>query len=86
MKLHNLFFKLFCLVWGQFELSDVIWAMEIRIIVSQLWLDCVGTQQSQGGKGAGQPPCKDVLSKLQTQVIPGGRKENTIHREQREIY
>lgn len=27
MKLHNLLFKLFCLVWGQFKFADVIGAV-----------------------------------------------------------
>lgn len=70
MKFHNLLFKLFGLVWSQFEFIDVVCAVEVRIVVPQLRLHCVGTQQSQSCKGTRQPPRDDVLSKLKTQVIP----------------
>lgn len=78
MKLHNLLFQLFRLVRGQFKFTDIIWAVQIRIVVSQLGLDRVGTQQSQSRKGTGQPPRNDVLSKLKTQVIPGQGEKGKI--------
>lgn len=70
MKFHNLLFKLFSLVWGQFKFTDIICAVQIRVIVSQFGLHRVRAQQSQSRKGTRQPPRNDVLSKLKTQVIP----------------
>lgn len=85
MKLHNLLFQLFCLVRGQFKFTDIIRAVQIGIVVSQLGLDRVGTQQSQSRKGTGQPPRNDVLSKLKTQVVPEKKAKYYFQRAQRNL-
>lgn len=86
MKFHNLLFKLFGLVWSQFEFIDVICAVEVRIVVPQLRLHCVGTQQSQRCKGTRQPPRDDVLSKLKTQVIPLAENKPVLFTESTETW
>ena len=50
VKFHHSLLQLPCLVGGKAEIANIIWAMFLRLIVTQLSLDRVGAQKSVGDK------------------------------------
>lgn len=70
VQLHHSLLQLTCLVGRKTEVTDVVWAMFLRFIVSQFSLDSVGAQKGVGDKRAGQTTGKDIVPQLQAQVVP----------------
>lgn len=70
VELHDLLLQFFGLVGGEAQLADVVARQFFRVVVSQLRLRCVGSQNGVGGKGAGKTTRHYVISQLQAQVVP----------------
>lgn len=70
MKLHHSLLKLTRLVRGKAEVTNIVWAMFLWLIVSQFSLDSVGAQKGVGDKRAGETTRQDVVPQLQAQVVP----------------
>lgn len=75
MQVHDLFLHLFGLVRSEAEVTYVIAAQLFRVIVSQLRLGDVRTQERVSGKGARQTARHNVVSQLKAQVVPDREKE-----------
>lgn len=50
VQLHHSLLQLTCLVGCKAEVVDVVWAMFLWLVVSQLGLDSVGAQKGVGDK------------------------------------
>ncbi len=50
MQLHHPLLQLTCLVWCKAEIADIIWAVFLRLIVSEFSLNGVGAQQGMCDK------------------------------------
>lgn len=76
VELHDLLLQFFGLVGGEAQLADVVACQFFWVVVTQLRLCRVGTQNSVGGKGAGKATRHHIISQLQAQVVPavGQRK------------
>lgn len=71
MQLHHPLLQLTRLVGSEAEVADVVGAVLLGLVVTQLSLDGVGAQQGVGDKRAGQTPGQHVIPQLQAQVVPG---------------
>lgn len=71
VQLHHLILQLFALSGGQAQITYIILSMELWVILSELWLGCVGAQHGQCDKGTGKNSSHDVLPQLDTQKVPG---------------
>lgn len=54
MQLHHSLLQLPRLVGGEAEVTDVVGAVLLGLVVAELGLDGVGAQQGVGDEGAGQ--------------------------------
>lgn len=70
VQLHHLILQLLGLAMCQLHVLGVVGHVHLGIVLAQLRLQGVGTQQCQCDEGAGQPACQDVLTELETQVVP----------------
>lgn len=70
MQLHDLLLKFFGLSWDQLEILGIVSAVDLRVVLAQFRLQGVRAKQGQGHKRARQTATLDVLSQLQTQVVP----------------
>lgn len=70
MQLHDLLLKFFGLSWDQLEILGIVSAVDLRVVLAQFRLQGVRAKQGQSHKRAGQTATLDVLSQLQTQVVP----------------
>lgn len=75
MQLHHSLLQLMCLVGCKAEVTDVVRAVFLRLIVSQLGLDSIGAQKGMGDKRTGQTTGQNVIPQLQAQVVPIQRQE-----------
>lgn len=64
MQLHDSVLQLAGLIGGKAEVADVVCAMLVLVVVSELSLDGVGTQQSVSDEWAGEPTRQDVITQL----------------------
>lgn len=72
VQFHDALLQLPCLVGGEAQLTHIVAHVLLSVMVTQLSLHGVGTQQGMGDKGAGQAPCDDVSTELQAQVVSAG--------------
>lgn len=70
MKLHHPVLQLAGLIWGETEITDVVRAVVVLIVISYLRLDGVGAQQSMRDERTGQATGQYVVAQLQTQIVP----------------
>lgn len=70
VQLHNFLLQLLGLVWSELKVRDVVQAMFLRVIVTQLSLQGVRAQKSVCDERTGQTSRCNVLSELKTQQIP----------------
>ena len=75
MQLHHPLLQLSSLVGGEAEVADVVGAVLVMVVVTQLRLHRVGAQQRVCDEGAGEPAREDVIPQLQTQVISVQREK-----------
>lgn len=75
MKVNDLFLQLFGLVGSKAEVAEVITAQLNGVVVSQLRLGDVWTQEGVSGKGARQTARHDIISQLKAKVEPDQEKE-----------
>lgn len=73
VQLHHLLLQLLGLVWSELKVRDVVQAMFLRVVVTQLGLQGVRSQKCVCDKRTGQTSRCDVLSELKTQQIPADR-------------
>lgn len=59
-----------CLVGCKAEVTDIVRAMFLRFIVSQLSLDSIGAKKGMGDKRTGQTAGQNVIPQLQAQIVP----------------
>lgn len=74
MELHDLFLQFLGLVRDKSELLGVVRAVDFGVVFPQLRLQSVRTQQGQSDKRAGQTTTHDVLTQLETHVIPADHR------------
>lgn len=74
MKLHDFLLQLLGLSWDELELLGIVSAVHLGVVLAQLRLQGVRSQQGQGHERAGQVAVLDVLPQLQTQVVPAEHK------------
>lgn len=75
VQLHHSLLQLTCLVGCKAEVADVVGAVFLGLVVSELSLDGVGAQKGVSDKGAGQATGQDVVPQLQAQVVPKETRE-----------
>lgn len=75
VQFHDPLFQLPGLIGGKAKLADIIGHMFLSIIVTQLSLHSIGSQQGMRDKGAGQAARDDVRPQLQAQVVSGDGEE-----------
>lgn len=73
MQLHHSLLQLPRLVGGEAEVTHVVGAVLLGLVVAELGLHGVGAQQGVGDEGAGQTAREDVVPQLQAQVVPTKR-------------
>lgn len=78
VEVHDLVLHLLGLVRGKAKLVNVVRGVLLWIIISQLRLDCVWTKNCVCGEGAGQTAGHNIISQLQTQVIPETDRETDL--------
>lgn len=64
MQLHDSLLQLTGLIGGKAEVTDVVRAVLVLVVVPELSLDSVGTQQSVSDERAGEPTGQDVITQL----------------------
>lgn len=69
MKLHHPLLQLASLIGGEAEIIDIVWAVVVLVVVSQLSLNGVGAQQGMSDERARQSAWQHVIPQLQTQVV-----------------
>lgn len=69
MELHHPLLQLTSLVGGKVEIADVVGAVVIVVVVSELGLNGVGAQEGVSDERAWQPTWQHVIPQLQTQVV-----------------
>lgn len=77
VQLHHFVLQLLRLTLGHFHVPSVFIAVHLRVILAQLRLQGVGSQQGQGDKGAGKSALQDVHPQLETQVVPSMHKQGS---------
>lgn len=70
VQLDHFILQLFRVIRREAELTDIVAAILIGIVVTKLWLHGVGAQQGQRDERARQPTWHDVISQLQAEVVP----------------
>ena len=75
VQLHHSLLQLTCLVGREAEVADVVGAVFLRLVVSQLGLDGVGAKKGVSDEWAGQATGQDVVPQLQAQVVPEETRE-----------
>lgn len=85
MQLCHLLFQLFCLGGGKLEVTEVMTGVLFRVIVPELGLQCVRSQEGVSHKGAGQATRGNVLPELKAQEVSvkngEERAERTVSRD-----
>lgn len=69
MQLHHSLLQLFTLIGCKNDFTDIVVLVEIWVVISKCWLNCVWTQQSQDVWWTGQSPNKNIFPQLKTQEI-----------------
>lgn len=64
MQFHDSVLQLTGLVGGKAEVADVVCAVLVLVVVSELSLHGVGTQQGVSDERAGEPTGQDVFTQL----------------------
>ena len=75
VQVHDLVLELSGLDGGEAELTQVVLAQLVRVIVAHLRLSRERAQHGVRGEGAGEAARHDVITQLQTQVEPLGGRE-----------
>lgn len=69
MELHHPLLQLARLIGSKAEIADVVGAVVILVVVSQLGLNSVGAQEGVSDERARQATWQHVIPQLQTQVV-----------------
>lgn len=69
MELHHPLLQLSSLIGGEVEIADVVRGMLVLVIVPQLSLNSVGTQEGVSDEWAWQAAWQHVIPQLQAQVV-----------------
>lgn len=83
MQLHDSVLKLAGLVRSKVEVTDVVWGVLVLVVVSELSLHGVGTQQSVSDERAGKTTRQDVITQLEAQIVPRRDGEETEMKQSR---
>ena len=78
VQLHHFVLQLLRLTLGHFHLLGVFAAVHLGVILSQLRLQGVRTQQGQCDEGAGKSALQDVLPQLETQIVPAMQQGSDV--------
>lgn len=79
MQLHHSLLQLSCLVGCKAKVTNVVWAVFFRLIVSEFSLHSVGAKKGVGDERAGETTGQYVVPQLQAQVVPDDSKEKKLH-------